>query len=482
MADIKEDNVREQHRVTIEAPILEEKQQVDEGGGEKGEEPQKTRTKRVASLDIFRGLTVALMVLVDDAGGEWPVIGHAPWNGCNLADFVMPFFLFIVGVAIALALKRIPSSLKAMRKVILRTFKLLFWGLLLQGGYSHAPDKLTYGVDMKMIRWCGILQRIALAYLVVALLEISTRSNQEKVLSRGWFSIFRMYYRNWVVGGCVLIIYISVLYGTYVPDWQFRVQNEHSRDLGKILTVTCNVRGKLNPPCNAVGYIDRLVLGINHMYPRPAWKRSKDCTYSSPHEGPFRDDAPAWCMAPFEPEGILSSISAILSAIIGVHFGHVLIHMKDHSSRLQQWVVMGFALLVLGILLHFTDAIPLNKQLYTFSYVCVTAGAAALVFSAFYIMVDVWKWKLLFLPLQWIGMNSMLVYVMAAGGIFAGFINGWYYENPHNTLVNWIQKHIFIEVWHSRRVGILLYVIFAEICFWAIVAGIFHWFGIYWKL
>lgn len=305
MADIKEDNVREQHRVTIEAPILEEKQQVDEGGGEKGEEPQKTRTKRVASLDIFRGLTVALMVLVDDAGGEWPVIGHAPWNGCNLADFVMPFFLFIVGVAIALALKRIPSSLKAMRKVILRTFKLLFWGLLLQGGYSHAPDKLTYGVDMKMIRWCGILQRIALAYLVVALLEISTRSNQEKVLSRGWFSIFRMYYRNWVVGGCVLIIYISVLYGTYVPDWQFRVQNEHSRDLGKILTVTCNVRGKLNPPCNAVGYIDRLVLGINHMYPRPAWKRSKDCTYSSPHEGPFRDDAPAWCMAPFEPEGIL---------------------------------------------------------------------------------------------------------------------------------------------------------------------------------
>lgn len=140
-------------------------------------------------------------------------------------------------------------------------------------------------------------------------------------------------------------------------------------------------------------------------------------------------------------------------------------------------------------------------------------------YLTFYYQVDVWNWKFLFLPLQWIGMNAMLVYVMAAGGIFAGFINGWYYENPHNTLVllhlmpsvfytshgflllvvlwsslnldeciyicpqvNWIQKHIFIEVWHSRRVGILLYVIFAEICFWAIVAGIFHWFGIYWKL
>lgn len=133
--------------------------------------------------------------------------------------------------------------------------------------------------------------------------------------------------------------------------------------------------------------------------------------------------------------------------------------------------------------------------------------------------VDIWGIKYLFLPLEWIGMNAMLVYVMAAEGIFAGFINGWYYEDPHNTLVcsnsicfclhfpnvitmifvliifsfvvwidlwhgqvYWIQKHIFVGVWHSRRVGILLYVLFAEILFWGIVAGILHWLGIYWKL
>lgn len=75
------------------------------------------------------------MILVDDAGGEWPMIGHAPWNGCNLADFVMPFFLFIVGMAIALALKRIPNRPLAVRKVTFRTLKLLFWGLLLQGQF-----------------------------------------------------------------------------------------------------------------------------------------------------------------------------------------------------------------------------------------------------------------------------------------------------------------------------------------------------------
>ncbi|GMP60456.1 hypothetical protein CsSME_00023319 [Camellia sinensis var. sinensis] len=430
MADLKADDDN-QHRLIVvsqQAPPHELEEQQNNND-------IPLNTKRVASLDIFRGLTVSLMILVDDAGGEWPMIGHAPWNGCNLADFVMPFFLFIVGMAIALALKRIPNWLIATRKVILRTLKLLFWGLLLQGGYSHAPDKLTYGVDMKKIRWCGILQRIALAYLVVALIEILTKDAQAKDLSRVRFSIFRLYCWHWLVGACVLIVYLAVIYGIYVPDWHFTVHNMDSADYGKILTVTCGVRGKLDPPCNAVGYIDREVLGINHMYEHPAWKRSKDCTKNSPYEGPFLNDAPSWCWAPFEPEGILSSISAILSTIIGVHYGHVLIHMKSHSSRLIHWIVMGLALLVLGITLHFTNAIPLNKQLYTFSYVCVTSGAAALVFSAFYTLVDIWNLKYLFLPLEWIGMNAMLVYVMAAEGIFSAFINGWYYGDPHNTLM-----------------------------------------------
>ncbi|XP_023545272.1 heparan-alpha-glucosaminide N-acetyltransferase isoform X1 [Cucurbita pepo subsp. pepo] len=440
------------------------------------------KSKRVASLDIFRGLTVALMILVDDAGGDWPMIGHAPWYGCNLADFVMPFFLFIVGMAIALALKRIPNQLMAIEKVTLRTLKLLFWGLLLQGGYSHAPDKLTYGVDMRKIRLCGILQRIALAYLVVALVEVLSRKTQASGQPFNHFSIFKSYFWNWLVGACILIVYSALLYGTYIPDWQFTVTDSESVHYGRNFTVACGVRGSLDPPCNAVGYIDRKVLGIRHMYAHPAWRRSEACTENSPYAGPFRDNAPSWCFAPFEPEGILSSISAILSSIIGVHFGHVLIHFQDHSARLKQWVTMGFTLLILGLVLHFTHAIPLNKQLYTFSYVCVTSGAAALVFSVFYALVDIWGLRYLFLPLEWIGMNAMLVYVMAAAGIFAGFINGWYYEDPHNTLIYWIKKHVFIGVWHSKKVGILLYVIFAEILFWGLVSGILHRFGLYWKL
>ncbi|KAJ1692115.1 hypothetical protein LUZ63_008813 [Rhynchospora breviuscula] len=472
-ADVEDDN-----ELAISARETETETSVDE----KTQKARRSKLKRVASVDMFRGLTVALMVLVDGAGGEWPLIGHAPWYGCNLADFVMPFFLFIVGIAIPLSLKRIPHQGKAVRRVVLRTIKLFFWGFLLQGGYSHAPDELSYGVDMKHIRWCGILQRIALAYLVVAFLEILTKEADLEDKSSAGFFVYRKYYRQWIVAACILIIYMSLLYGIYVPDWEFRVQYDNSPSYGKVFKVTCGTRGKLNQPCNAVGYIDRKILGINHMYKHPAWHRSKACTEVSPYEGPFKADAPAWCLAPFEPEGILSSVSAILSTIIGVHYGHVLVHLKEHRDRLKHWLSMGVALLILGFVLHFSHAIPLNKQLYTFSYVCVTAGAAALVFSLFYFLVDIVGIRSIFLPLEWIGMNAMLVYVMAAEGIFEGFLNGWYYRSTNNTLVYWVKKHVFVKVWHSQRVGVLLYVLFAQILFWGIVAGILHRVGIYWKL
>ncbi|KAJ0028466.1 hypothetical protein Pint_35726 [Pistacia integerrima] len=397
----------------------------------------KQKSKRVATLDAFRGLTIVLMILVDDAGGAYERIDHSPWNGCTLADFVMPFFLFIVGVAIALALKRIPKINEAMKKIILRTLKLLFWGILLQGGYSHAPDDLSYGVDMKLIRWCGILQRIAVVYCFVAVIETLTTKRRPTVLEPGHFSIFTAYRWQWLGGFVAFLVYMITTYSLYVPDWSFVVPHNHE---AKRYTVKCAMRGHLGPACNAVGYVDREVWGINHLYSSPVWSRLKACTLSSPNSGPLREDAPTWCRAPFEPEGLLSTISAILSSTIGIHYGHVLIHFKGHSERLKQWVSMGFGLLIIAIILHFTDAIPINKQLYSISYVCFTAGAAGIVFSGFYILIDVWGWRTPFLFLEWIGMNAMLVFVLGAQGILAGFVNGWYYKNHDNTLAsctNW---------------------------------------------
>ena len=124
-------------------------------------------------------------------------------------------------------------------------------------------------------------------------------------------------------------------------------------------------------------------------------------------------------------------------------------------------------------------AIPINKQLYSFSYVCFSGGAAGIVFSGFYILVgtsvecfnsstlifsnncdsylnmlkikqiDVWGLRTPFLFLEWIGMNAMLVFVMAAEGIFAAFVNGWYYEDPRNSLVRTNLYHLFVYVMHS---------------------------------
>ncbi|CAN4121492.1 unnamed protein product [Withania somnifera] len=382
--------------------------------------------------------------ILDDAGGAYARIDHSPWNGCTLADFVMPFFLFIVGVAIALALKRVPKVSAAIRKVTLRTLKLLFWGIILQGGYSHAPYELAYEVDMQLIRWCGILQRIALVYLIVGLIEILTTKLRPTTLTPGHFSIFTAYKWQWLGGFVAFVVYMTTLYGLYVPDWSFVV---HDEDRSEKYTVKCGMRGHLGPACNAVGYVDRQVWGINHLYNQPVWARSKACTLSYPATVHFRDNAPSWCRAPFEPE-------AIMSGTIGIHYGHVLIHFKGHGERLKQWILMGFGLLIVAVILHFTD----GK------------------------FIDVLGLRLPFLWLEWIGMNAMLMFVMGAQGIFAGFINGWYFKNEDNNLVNWIQNHVFFDVWKSERVRTLLYVIFAEITFWAVIAGILHRLGIYWKL
>ncbi|WVY95844.1 hypothetical protein V8G54_027995 [Vigna mungo] len=407
----------------------------------------KQKKKRVATLDAFRGLTIVLMVLVDDAGGAYPRIDHSPWNGCTLADFVMPFFLFIVGVAIALALKRIPKVKDAVKKIILRTLKLLFWGVLLQ---------------VTMILHTVSMQRIALVYCVVALIETYTTKLRPSSLKPGHLSIFSAYQWQWVGGFVAFVIYMVTTFSLYVPDWSFVDYNSQEP---KRYTVQCGMRGHLGPACNAVGYVDRQVWGVNHLYSQPVWTRSKECTLSSPAEGPFLKNAPSWCRAPFEPEGLLSSISAILSGVIGIHYGHVLIHFKGHSERLKQWLTLGLVLFTIGLILHFTDA-----------------GAAGIVFSVLYLLIDVWNLRTPFLLLEWIGMNAMLVFVMAAQGIFPAFVNGWYYKDPDNSLVNWIENHVFMNVWHSERLGTLLYVIFAEITFWGVVAGIFHKLGIYWKL
>ncbi|CAI9783157.1 unnamed protein product [Fraxinus pennsylvanica] len=232
---------------------------------EQKEEQQliKQKTKRIATLDAFRGLTIVFMILVDELLEEnihGLIIRHgmdAIWLICNA------FFVFIVGVAIALAarskcmaflfldfpllvifhlcekdMKKILKVKSAIRKIILRTLKLLFWGIILL-------DDPFYGVGMKQIRWCGILHVITS--------HPSIGNNSFGILCRG-------YHRD-------------PHHGAQTNSSKPRLFL-HFHHL-QMAMVKCGMRGHFGPACNAVGYVDRQVWGNNHLYSQPVWSRLK---------------------------------------------------------------------------------------------------------------------------------------------------------------------------------------------------------------
>ncbi|XP_015891884.3 uncharacterized protein LOC107426274 isoform X2 [Ziziphus jujuba] len=379
-----------------------------------------TPNQRLVSLDVFRGLTVALMILVDDAGGAFPSINHSPWFGVTLADFVMPFFLFGVGVSISLVFKKISSKASAMKKVMLRSMKLFLFGLLLQGGYFHGRHNLTYGVDVHRIRWLGVLQRISIGYLLASVSEIWLVSKNVVDSPRAFA---RKYYIQWLFAIVLCSIYMLLSYGLYVPNWRLAASSANmSAYPSYTQTVHCEVRGSLQPPCNAVGLLDRTILGEHHLYQRPVYRRTKECSVNSPDYGPLPTNSPVWCLAPFDPEGILSSLMAAITCFLGLHYGHILVHCK----------------------------------------------------------VDVKHFRKPMMLLQWMGMNALIVYALAACDLFPAALQGFYWESPENNLVDGTQT-LLQTMLHSRKWGTLAFVTL-EILFWGLFAGFLHTKGIYMKL
>ncbi|CAJ2629069.1 unnamed protein product [Trifolium pratense] len=431
--------------------------------------------QRLVSLDVFRGLTVALMILVDDVGRAFPSLNHSPWFGVTLADFVMPFFLFGVGVSIALVFKKVSSKPNATKKVILRTIKLFLLGLLLQGGYFHGRGNLTYGLDLSKIRWFGVLQRISIGYFLASMSEIWLVNNNILVDSPAAF--VRKYSIQWIFSILLGSVYLCLLYGLYVPNWKFGYSNLlWSGHVSTIQNVHCETRGSLDPPCNAVGFIDRLILGEDHMYQRPVYRRTKECSVNSPDYGPLPPDSPGWCLAPFDPEGILSSLMAAITCFVGLQFGHILVIFQAHKQRVLLWSVFSFSLLVVGYILEILG-IPLSKALYTLSFMFITAGASGLVLTAIYYIVDIERLRKPTVLLQWMGMNALIVYALAACDIFPAIIQGFYWRSPENNLVD-SSEALIQNVLHSEKWGTLAFVII-EILFWGLLAGFLHKKGIY---
>ncbi|KAJ4840145.1 hypothetical protein Tsubulata_000220 [Turnera subulata] len=398
------------------------------------QQPLQQKSQRLASLDVFRGLTVALMILVDDAGGILPAINHSPWNGLTLADLVMPFFLFIVGVSLGLTYKRIPCKADATRKAVLRALKLLLLGLFLQGGFFHGLNDLSHGTDIQQMRWMGILQRIAIAYLVGALCEIWLKGG-DLVCSEE--SLQRKYRFQGVIALVLITIYLSLLYGLYVPDWEYRIPAGAPSSSAETFSVKCGARGDTGPACNAAGMIDRAILGSHHLYRKPIYARTEQCSINSPASGPLPTDAPSWCQAPFDPEGLLSSVMAIVTCLVGLHYGHIIVHFKDHRDRIRQWMIPSTCLLFLGVVLDLFG-MHVNKALYSLSYMCVTAGAAGILFSAIYMLVDVRGYRRITLVFEWMGMHALMIFILAACNIIPIVLQGFYWKKPQNNILRLI--------------------------------------------
>ncbi|CAD5171788.1 unnamed protein product, partial [Musa acuminata subsp. malaccensis] len=413
------------------------KADIEAGGPEAPAEKEappanRNREPRLVSLDVFRGLTVALMIFVDDAGAFFPAITHSPWDGITLADFVMPFFLLIVGVALALTYKRVSNKAAATKKAVLRATKLFIVGLIVQGGYFHGLHNLTYGVDILRIRWMGVLQRIAIAYLLAALCEIWLRNDDDDDDVNSGYCLVRRCQFQLLVALILTTIYLVLLYGLHVPDWEYQIAVAGSKPM--TFSVKCGVRGDTGPACNAVGMIDRQVLGIQHLYRRPAYERTKQCSVNSPASGPLASDAPPWCQAPFDPEGLLSSVMAIVTCLIGLQFGHVIIHFKDHKERIVRWLIPSFWMLALAFSLDFCG-IHMNKALYTLSYTLVTAGAAGILFTGVYVLVDVCGYRKPTLAMEWLGRHALMIYILIGCNILPVFVQGFYWREPQNNVV-----------------------------------------------
>src|SRR2546427_7040293 len=280
---------------------------------------------RLLSLAAFRGLTIAAMVLVNNPG-TWAAVyaplTHAEWHGLTPTDLIFPFFLFIVGMAI-------PLSRPTAGRVLRRAGVIFALGIVLNG---------LPGFDWATIRIPGILQRIAVCYLVAAVLFLTT----------GWRT-------QASVTAALLLLYWGALTLVPVPGYG---------------------RGDLGPEGNLAAWLDRTVLG--------------------PH---------IWRVARvYDPEGILSTVPAIATTLLGVLTGWWV-----QTERPPRTIAAGLALAgAIGTTLGAVWGMwfPVNKALWTSSYAVLTAGLALLVFAACYAATEGSGWRRWAAPFVVLGVNA----------------------------------------------------------------------------
>jgi len=365
--------------------------------------------KRILSIDIFRGLTIAFMILVNTPGTWGHVFApleHAPWHGLTPTDLIFPFFLFIVGTSIVLAYheKRQYANHNLYGRIFTRSLKIFFIGLLLAAFTFHFP----FIKNLSTLRIPGVLQRISLVFLLSALLFI-------KVKNWKWY----------------LAILVLLLGGYWYSMTQIKIDGQMPQ-----LTKTHNL----------ASVIDRQILGEKHM-----WKHY---------------EKEAYVQGDYDPEGLFSTLPAIGTTILGIFLGLILVNRRiSPYAKLIIFVGLGLALWLLGW--WWSHSFPLNKRLWTSSYVLYTAGLAYLVFALIYFVVDILNFSLWGNIFKYLGMNAIAIFTLSI------FITKSFYllhiPGTKTTIHGWLYHHLFTSWLGNTELSSMLYAL-SVVIFYIFVA------------
>lgn len=373
--------------------------------------------KRFLSLDVFRGATVALMILVNNPGSWkyiYPPFEHAPWHGCTPTDLVFPFFLFAVGNAMAFVFNRTTLENKQQNGVFLwkitKRFLLIFLiGLLLNWfpfvkWSNWSADGTLVAKTLDKLRILGVLQRIALAYFFASLIVFFTGKKGSLIVS-----------------GILLIGY-----------W-----------------VLCITFGNATDPFSLNGYfgtsIDKIVLGDAHMYHG---------------EG-----------IAFDPEGLTSTITAIVQVVFGYLAGEFIIR-KGKTFEMVTHLFVVAAILIFTAFM-WDMVFPINKKIWTSSYVLYTTGLALMVISVLIYYIELKKVNGIWINFfEVFGKNPLFIFVLS--GVWVKLymlmhITGEVVDGKQ-TFTNgyaWIYKNLFQQPFGNYP-GSLLFAIAHVMVFWAI--------------
>lgn len=339
------------------------------------------RAERLVSLDVFRGITIAAMILVNDNGdwdaAYWP-LQHSKWNGWTPTDLIFPFFLFIVGVSmvwsIGSRLARGDSRGKIIRHALQRGAILLALGIFLNG----FPNRY----NIHTLRFEGVLQRIAICYVISAFFVIYT-GHRSRIAA---------------IVVCLASYWIIM---RYVPVPGYGIPT-HAVPL-------------LDPDRNLAAWLDRKLF-MGHLY-----------------EG-TRD-----------PEGVLSTIPAVATSLLGVLTGEWLRSRVSSMKKAAWMLVAGIVGVCAGEFLN--TWFPINKKLWTSSFVLFTAGFALVILALFYWLIDIKKSRNWTMPALVFGMNSIAAYVFAE--VLAIILGLWKFKVPQDGYID-LQYIIYNTLFTSR--------------------------------